>query len=314
MVEKDGGTPPDVTSDASEQLWPMGAVTRRTGIGEHTLRAWERRFGFPHPERLPSGHRRYPADQVRQLILVNQALSCGYRAGEVVPLSRERLEAMLAECARVGAVLGPPATVWVSGFLESARQFDRKELTAQLHQAASSLGVGGFLRERVEPILVELGAAWARGELQIRHEHFASHVLEDVLRSLRLPLEPGTHGRPVVLASLPGELHALGLQVAALAVVASGRPVRILGSQSPADEIVQTAVEIDAAAVGVSISEYTVGERTAVAIESLRDALPERIELWLGGGGAAQISGLPATVRIVSSLDDLERVTGQLDV
>jgi len=27
----------------ADQLWPMGAVTRRTGIGEHTLRAWERR-------------------------------------------------------------------------------------------------------------------------------------------------------------------------------------------------------------------------------------------------------------------------------
>jgi len=34
-------------------------VTRRTGVETATLRMWEQRHGFPDPERLPSGHRRY---------------------------------------------------------------------------------------------------------------------------------------------------------------------------------------------------------------------------------------------------------------
>lgn len=34
-------------------------VTRRTGIEAATLRIWEQRHGFPVPQRLPSGHRRY---------------------------------------------------------------------------------------------------------------------------------------------------------------------------------------------------------------------------------------------------------------
>jgi DNA-binding transcriptional MerR regulator len=37
----------------------IGDVVAATGIGEATLRAWERRFGFPAPRREPSGHRRY---------------------------------------------------------------------------------------------------------------------------------------------------------------------------------------------------------------------------------------------------------------
>ena len=37
----------------------IGAVTRRTGVPEATLRMWESRHAFPVPERLPSGHRRY---------------------------------------------------------------------------------------------------------------------------------------------------------------------------------------------------------------------------------------------------------------
>jgi len=43
---------------SNDEMWPMGAVTKRTGITEHTLRAWERRFDFPKPVRLVSGHRR----------------------------------------------------------------------------------------------------------------------------------------------------------------------------------------------------------------------------------------------------------------
>jgi len=39
----------------------IGELAARTGVGVGTLRMWERRHGFPAPERLPSGHRRYRA-------------------------------------------------------------------------------------------------------------------------------------------------------------------------------------------------------------------------------------------------------------
>src|SRR4051812_35794847 len=43
-------------------------VSRRTGLAPATLRIWEERYGFPRPERLPSGHRRY-ADREVELLL-----------------------------------------------------------------------------------------------------------------------------------------------------------------------------------------------------------------------------------------------------
>jgi MerR family transcriptional regulator, light-induced transcriptional regulator len=45
----------------------IGDVVAATGVGEATLRAWERRFGFPSPRREPSGHRRYSRDQVERI-------------------------------------------------------------------------------------------------------------------------------------------------------------------------------------------------------------------------------------------------------
>src|SRR5215212_1371779 len=45
----------------------IGELSRRTGIGISTLRAWERRYGYPVPERLASGHRRYQEGDVEAL-------------------------------------------------------------------------------------------------------------------------------------------------------------------------------------------------------------------------------------------------------
>lgn len=39
-------------------------VADQTGIAAGTLRMWEQRYGFPEPERTPSGYRRYPQEVV----------------------------------------------------------------------------------------------------------------------------------------------------------------------------------------------------------------------------------------------------------
>jgi MerR family transcriptional regulator, light-induced transcriptional regulator len=48
----------------------IGDVVGATGVGEATLRAWERRYGFPAPARAPSGHRRYSDEDVERILRV----------------------------------------------------------------------------------------------------------------------------------------------------------------------------------------------------------------------------------------------------
>jgi DNA-binding transcriptional MerR regulator len=298
---------------AEGQLWPMGAVTRRTGIGEHTLRAWERRFGFPAPIRLESGHRRYTAEQVQQLILINTALSCGYRAGEVVPLPRTELEDLLRSCGAYEPDVesGMPQTM-VDQLFEACRRFDRDAVATALTAEVTTLGVKRFLRERVGPLLESVGRAWEQGHIEIRHEHFLSEILEDVLRTARTNLERAGSGRPVALATLPDEFHGLGLHIVALAVVAAGRRVSVLGPHMPVDEIAKAAESLDAAAVGLSISIFGVDDATAEAVAELRHLLPATTELWIGGAGAAHLKSIPDGVRVLVSFEDLEAALAHL--
>jgi DNA-binding transcriptional MerR regulator len=46
----------------------IGELARRTGIGVSTLRAWERRYGFPTPQRGSGGHRRYSERELSALL------------------------------------------------------------------------------------------------------------------------------------------------------------------------------------------------------------------------------------------------------
>lgn len=290
------------------QLWSMGAVSQATGIGEHTLRAWERRFGFPSPLRLPSGHRRYTTADVTRLRMIAQALRRGHRAGEIVPMAPDDLRDLL------GGPADPASEVaaWLTTTLQIVRDRHRAELFRALQHELTSLGAVAAVEERIVPLLEEVGRAWASGTLSVGHEHFVSQVVEDVLRKTRLALEPGLSGAPVILATLPGDLHLLGLQAVALQLALAGRSLHILGPDSPEEEIVAAARELCSPAVTLSISVTAAIEETRLRVGELRARLPAEVRLLLGGAGSLSLGRLPAGAEVVASLADLARLLDAL--
>jgi DICT domain-containing protein len=59
----------------------IGDLVARTGVSEPTLRMWERRHGFPSPQRTERGHRRYSADQAQLVERVVAARNQGLPLG-----------------------------------------------------------------------------------------------------------------------------------------------------------------------------------------------------------------------------------------
>lgn len=74
-------------------IYGIGDVVERTGVAEGTLRMWERRYGFPTPARLASGHRRY-SDQDIELI---QRVAAQRAAGFSLAAAIERTRGQSAE-------------------------------------------------------------------------------------------------------------------------------------------------------------------------------------------------------------------------
>lgn len=303
----------DRQAATDDELWTIGAVTRRTGLTDHTLRAWERRFGFPEPHRLASGHRRYSSDDVRRLILIARALDQGHRAGDVVPMDLDRLRALTAPVAGAGPRLGHPGH-WIEAVLAAAREFDGRSIASLLAAETIRLGARAFVRERAAPLMVEIGDRWARGEFGIRHEHFVSEAVEFRLREMLEALRGGEVGPVVVLACLPDESHSLGLLMAGIELAANGVAVRILARSTPLEEIAATAGGLGAAAVGVSISVFADNPTAAGGIAELRQLLPDGMPLWVGGGGAEDLAPEIPGVVVLEGLDALAREVSSLSL
>lgn len=308
-----GGRSDDMHGPGAAALRPtggmlaIGALSRATAIPVETLRTWERRYGYPVPERTPSGQRVYSVGSVPRLRRIAAALASGHRAREVVSASDDELRALLAATLPPGvAPMGrAPLGVAVSqsGLLAAVRAFDARALTHRFEAEWARLGPLDFVQRCVAPAVREVGVAWAAGRLEVRHEHFLSELVSDVLRTLRLPFEDRAAGGLVILTSLPGESHSLGLHMAALVASTSGCRVLQLGPETPPPELQALARDLRARAVGISVSSATGGSSTARRLRAIRANLPKRTALLVGGDGAPPAE---AGITRMHRLDELD--------
>ena len=66
-----------MSSEATELT--IGDLAERTGVSAATVRMWEQRHGFPVPQRLSSGHRRYSVDDAEAVQAVARLRDGGVR-------------------------------------------------------------------------------------------------------------------------------------------------------------------------------------------------------------------------------------------
>ena len=296
-----------------ENALSIGQLSELTGIGQHTLRVWEKRYDALKVIRLPSGHRRYPRDEVKRLRAVAKALDKGFRTRRVVNSSLEELEALFQQPAPgenthevnepVAATNSAPLILeWIS----AARHFDEVYLTEQFYHEWGLRGPITFLNELATPFLVQVGQQWADGELTISQEHFASERLSDFLGAQWRKINERNGGRQMVLTTLPEEQHRVGLQMGALVTALSGRKVIYLGPNTPVDDTLSAVAKSGAQALGISVSvTYPVKDGRKM-IQLFRRKLPEKIVLVVGGAGANALfpNKVPDGIHLFTDMQD----------
>lgn len=289
----------------------IGALSRATGIPVQTLRTWEARYGFPVPQRKSSGHRVYSAALVARLRRMAEAMACGHRAGEIVGASDEQLAVLISTVPAGGAFSRAVSPADGEGSLEAAMgavaESDAEILTRLLLSDWARLGVVEFLAERVAPLVRRIGEAWRDGTLEIRHEHFLSERVGDLLRSLRLPFEARAGGPLVVFATLPGEAHGLGLQMAALVTSAAGCRVLQLGTEVPPPQIAELARQRRARAVALSVSLASRAASVRRQVAAVRGLVPRSMRILVGGEGARLTLDGVAVLPSLYALDEWAR-------
>lgn len=287
-----GAAAPDATASATAGVG-ITAVERDTGINKETLRVWERRYGFPAPLRDAAGERLYPADQVHRLRMVKKLLDSGHRPGRIVAASAEVLAGMLQPAVvNAAAPDGSQAAAdrrEVDTCLNLLRTHDIEGLRRALSQAVLRRGLAGGVVGLFAPLTVQIGELWMSGELQVFEEHVFSESVQLVLRQAIQALPRGEQPQAprVMLTTLPGEPHALGLLMAEALMSLEGAACLSLGVQTPVLQLPTAAAAFRADVVALSFSGYLSHRAVQEGLMALREQLPAGVEIWAGGSSRA---------------------------
>ncbi len=265
----------------------IAAVERDSGLSKDTLRVWERRYGFPQPTRDAVGERAYPLDQVERLRIVKRLLDAGHRPGRVVALPLAALQ-QLAESTVDHPRRVAPAALAADDLRQLVgliRSHDVPALRQALARQLVRLGVRGFVVDVVAPLNLAVGDAWMRGELQVFEEHLYSEVIQSALRQALATIPPAdTADAPrVLLTTLPGEPHGLGLLMAEALLALEGCTCVSLGVQTPVLEIVQAARALRVDIVALGFSGCLALKQMLDSLAELRGGLPTTVQVWAGG-------------------------------
>jgi DNA-binding transcriptional MerR regulator/methylmalonyl-CoA mutase cobalamin-binding subunit len=273
---------------------PIRVIARRTGLTAATIRAWERRYGAVEPGRSDGGQRLYTDRDLVRLDTLRRLTEAGRSISAVAALSPDEAAALLAEdeaaaaaSERTLAVASPDD--WTGQAYARLRGLDDAGLDRTLRRALAVLGAHRFLSGVAAPLLRRVGAGWHAGDISPAQEHLGSAVVDRILAEIASHSSTNEGSKRLVVATLRGELHALGARLVAAVAALEGWRVSYLGADLPAVDIAAAASALGADIVAVSMVARDALEVQARELATLRAELDPEVELLVGGSASASL-------------------------
>jgi DNA-binding transcriptional MerR regulator len=304
----------------------IAAVERDTGLGKDTLRVWERRYGFPSPDRDEFGERAYPPDQVVKLRAMKRLIDLGHLPSRIVKMTLAQLQklaqeqsiekavAMEAQAGSTPIEIARHSTQQADllPFIEAIKNKQPELLKQSLHQALVQKGVETFVRHIAAPLTDWVGVAWMRAEIEVHDEHLYTDCMSTVLRFAIgcIPRSPDIKGPTILLTTLPQEEHGLGLLMAECLMALGGARCITLGTQTPLGDIVSAARAHKVDVVALSFSVAMKAKQVVDGLQDLRDHLDAKHEIWAGGKSLVLYKTPVDGVRVVN---DLEKISSEIN-
>ena len=272
---------------------PIQLASKLSGLSQHLIRMWERRYGALNPSRTDTNRRMYCDEAVKRLRLLKTLTENGHRIGGVARLETAELEELVSrvapaavDAAKTVSEATPPELL-VEAAIAASKRYDSDELRCVLLRARMEHGQRGMLHQVICPLIFQIGNDWQQGVLRPSHEHIATAVIREILLTPVPGSQIPVHAPELVVATPAGEMHELGALIVAASARDLGWHVTYLGPNLPVEEISACAKARQATAVALSV---VYPENCPVIVDKLRrmrELLPPTMRLIVGGRAAA---------------------------
>ena len=192
-------------------------------------------------------------------------------------------------------------------FLDAQLAGDRQEAIRLLLDDGlrAGLDVQTILVEVIQRSQREIGRLWQQNLISVADEHLATAVSQLAMARLfvEAPRRPRV-GKLVTLACVEGELHDMGIRVAADVLEMEGFDVRLLGGNVPLDDLIARLRRErgDVLALSVTMTFNLPALRTAVP--AVREAIGPDLPILAGGHAFAWSPDAAAGLDLAARSDD----------
>ncbi len=268
-----------------DAVYNTRAVVQRTGVPADTFRAWERRYGIPNPIRTEGNHRLYSERDIGLIRWLRERTAEGMTISQAIQLHRqEQLEGgspfspvrqgigVPGGASRGegnGAAPASPLSRFVPEIADALVAFDAVSAEPFVDEALAIGGVESVCLQVLQPVLTEIGERWARGEVGVSAEHYASHYVMRKIGTLFNLSRPEAGRGPIVAACVEGEMHEVGLLLICLFLSRRGYGIVYLGANMPLDDLVQTVRNVNPPMILLSASTVPGARHLAEASQIL---------------------------------------------
>ena len=241
-----------------------------TGVAEHTLRAWERRYGVFQPSRTRAGYRVYGDDVLDRIRTMKNLVAAGLSPRQASEQVRRGVSPESPE---------PDATVEL---IAALARLDATAASRIIDEQFAWRSYEAVVDDWLMPAMVRVGTAWASGEISEAGEHLVAHVVMRRLAAAFDAVGPNPQRPPAIVGAPSGITHELGLMAFAVALRRAGVATIYLGPDVPvlawADAVATTGSAVSVTA----IPRRSDARRVAVLAERLTADHPG-VPLAVGG-------------------------------
>ena len=281
---------------------PSSEVELETGFSNDLLRKWRQRYGFPLQAVSTARKTGYSRKTINHLLLIKRLLEGGFQPAQVVGKPVHELDRLQQAIANDPYEPDAKDSSWK--LIESLKQTDLAGFHKLLIKARADSTLTEFVSGTVAPLLVAVGDAWSRGEIEIYHEHLCTSIIERYLHTEILTSKHKCGFPTIIFATAPNEHHALGLLMSEAVLAEQGAKTINLGANIPLNDLKLAAIACQADAIALSFSFAYSARRIRPVLTHLRHILPTNIEIWAGGKGSNIVRSPKKGLRIFFSLAD----------
>jgi DNA-binding transcriptional MerR regulator len=289
--------------------YSIAAVSKLTGISCHTLRVWERRYGFPVPGRSASGHRRYDRGQVQMLC----------RLTHLSRDNRQSISELISSFQTGGLDLGQLQPAANDALAENANfqlielliTGDAQGAELEFERLAYRLDPSSLVDQVIYPTLVEAGEGWFRHVYSVYEERlvtvFLRRKLSDLIEAARRA--NSNPARCLIAGTVQGDRHEGGLLIFHHAMELRGWRVHNLGVDLPVPEFKAAIGRLRPSALALS---FVLSRNVKKRFQELEAV--QTIPVFVGGRSIINYQSLARTHGLIPLPGPIARAAEQLEI